>query len=114
MIKEEMGKVAVGGDRSKLDALEKYRDQYQEQVNILTTRMQMGDSSELLSEQQIQDKVELLCKLPHYGAQLKQIKHVVSNTHGATFREQSHHVRVKAKRWTIAGTWQYLRDGFKS
>jgi flagellar biosynthesis GTPase FlhF len=117
MIKEERGKVAVGGDPSKLEALEKYRDQYREQVNILTTKMQRGDGSVLLSEQEVHDKVQQLYALKYYGNQLRQIKTIVSKAHGATFREESHHVRVRAKGWSLgdgvsSGIWQRLRDGF--
>ncbi|KAA8896253.1 hypothetical protein FN846DRAFT_921745 [Sphaerosporella brunnea] len=116
MIKEERGKVAAGGDHAKLEALEKYRDQYQTQVNILTTRMRHGDDSELLSEQGVHEKVQQLYSLKYYGQQLRRIKTIVMKAHGDTFREQSHHVHVRAKRWTIgsavAGGWQRLRDGW--
>ncbi|KAF8426192.1 hypothetical protein EV426DRAFT_560164 [Tirmania nivea] len=99
MIKEERGKVAVGGDRSKLDDLEKYLVQYQEQVKILTERMESGKGCELLNAQEVQKRVQELYSLFHYGSQLRQIKSVVHQAHGDTFREESHNVRVKSKLW---------------
>ena len=110
MIKEEMGKVHVGGNPAKLKDLEKHRDQYQEKVNILTTRMQCGDGSVLLSEQEVHDKVQQLYSLKYYGKNLREIKSIVAKAHGDTFREQSHHVRVKAKRFNVGGT---IAGGFQ-
>lgn len=120
MIKEERGKVAVGGDRSKLDDLEKYLVQYQEQVKILTERMESGKGCEVLNAQEVQKRVQELYNLSHYGPQLRQIKSVVRQTHGDTFREESHNVRVRNKLWggsiskVVVGGYRYARDGFNS
>ncbi|KAF8426193.1 hypothetical protein EV426DRAFT_641150 [Tirmania nivea] len=120
MIKEERGKVAVGGDRSKLDDLEKYLVQYQEQVKILTERMESGKGCELLNAQEVQKRVQELYSLFHYGSQLRQIKSVVHQAHGDTFREESHNVRVKSKLWrgrssireVVVDGYRCFRDGF--
>ena len=99
MIKEERGKVAVGGDPGKLEGLEKYRDQYQEQVKILTEKMDQGTGFELMTEQQVRNKVNHLYLLRYYGDQLRQIKTVVKKTHGDTFREESHSGVVRSTHW---------------
>lgn len=120
MIKEERGKVAVGGDRSKLDDLEKYLVQYQEQVKILTERMESGKGCELLNAQQVQKRVQELYNLFHYGSQLRQIKSVVRQVHGDTFREESHNVRVKSRLWggsirkVFADGYRYARDNISN
>jgi len=118
MIKEERGKVAVGGDAAKLEDLERYRDQYQEKVKILTTRMQKGDDSVLLSEEEVYAEVKKLYSLKYYGQQLSQIKSIVNSAHSDTFREESHSIRVKAKRWNVTSTlgsgWRYMRGGVGS
>lgn len=122
MIKER-GKVAAGGDRSKLDDLERYLVQYREQVKILSDRMESGKDCELLSAQGVQKRVEELYRLVHYGPQLRQIKSVVRQAHSDTFREESHNVRVKSKLWgggtpslrkAVAAGYQYARDGFNN
>ena len=100
MIKEEWGKVAAGRDPTKLDNLEKYRNQYQEQVKILTERMQKGTGFEVWTEQQLRQHVDRLSLLKYYGSQLQQIKTVMKKTHGNTFREESHPVRIKSRLWT--------------
>ena len=116
MIKEERGKVAVGGDRSKLDDLERYLVQYQEQVKTLTERMESGKDCELLSAQEVQKRVHELYSLPHYGQSLRQIKSIVRQAHGDTFREESHNVRVRSKLWrgsigkAVVGGYRYTRD----
>ena len=97
MIKEEQGKVAAGGNPTKLDSLERYRNQYQEQVKILTERMQKGSGFEIWTEQQVRHHVDQLYLLKYYGSQLQQIKTVVKKTHGSTFREESHPVRIKSR-----------------
>jgi len=118
MIREERGKVAVGGGATKLEDLERYRDQYQEKVKILTTRMQKGDDSVLLSEEEVYAEVKKLYSLKYYGQRLSQIKSIVNSAHSDTFREESHCIRVKAKRWTVTSMqdsgWRYVRGGFGS
>ena len=123
MIKEERGKVAVGGDRSKLDDLEQYLVQYQEQVKVLSQRMESGKGCELLSAQGVQKRVQELYSLSHYGQNLRQIKSVVRQAHGDTFREESHNVRVKSKLWrggtssigkVVVSTYQCARHSIHS
>jgi len=119
MIKEEKGKVAVGGDPTKLDNLEKYRVQYQEQVKILSERMESGKNCELLTAQEVNKRVQDLYKVPYYGTQLRQIQSVVRRTHFDTFREESHNVRVKSRIWRegtsvrkgAADGYRYARNG---
>jgi GTPase SAR1 family protein len=118
LIDEEQGKVHHGQKRDKLDALLQYRDQYKEQVRILSTRLAQGDGSVLLSEQEVQEKIKQLYVLKNYGQDLQQIKTIVSKAHSETFREQSHHVRVRGKHWdlrgALAGGYKRLRDTFAS
>ncbi|RPB20399.1 hypothetical protein L211DRAFT_813285 [Terfezia boudieri ATCC MYA-4762] len=117
MIKEEKGKVAVGGDPTKLDNLEKYRVQYQQQVKILSERMESGKDCELLTAQEVHKRVQELYNLHYYGTQLRQIQSVVRKTHGDTFREESHNVRVKSRIWKgerIKKAVTYVRNGFQS
>jgi len=118
MIREERGKVAVGGGATKLEDLERYRDQYQEKVKILTTRMQKGDDSVLLSEEEVYAEVKKLYSLKYYGQRLSQIKSIVNSAHSNTFREESHCIRAKAKRWTVTSMqdsgWRYVHSGFGS
>ena len=97
MIKEEKGKVAVGDGPTKLDNLEKYRVQYQQQVKIPTERMGSGEGCELPSVQEVQKRVQDLYSLSYYCPQLRQIKPVVRQAHGDTFREESHNVRVSSR-----------------
>ena len=96
--------VAAGGDPTKLDQLEKYRDQYQEQINILTQRMQAGDESDLMTEDDLCQTVQQLYSLKHYGPQLRQIKFIVKKVHADTFHEEAHYIRARSKRWAESGT----------
>ncbi|KAF8461505.1 hypothetical protein BDZ91DRAFT_829657 [Kalaharituber pfeilii] len=98
-IREEKGKVGAGGDPTELNFLESYRDQYQQQVKILTERMEKGKGFKLLTEQQVHERVRELYSLEHYGRQLQQIKTVVKKAHDNTVREESHRVHVNATRW---------------
>ncbi|KAF8461508.1 hypothetical protein BDZ91DRAFT_829666 [Kalaharituber pfeilii] len=99
MIREEKGKVAAGGDPAKLDSLEKYRDQYREQVKVLTERMEESKDFKLLTEQQVHENVRELYSLKHYGAQLRQINTIVKKAHDDTVREESHRININATRW---------------
>ncbi|KAI5782393.1 hypothetical protein DFH27DRAFT_637422, partial [Peziza echinospora] len=92
LIKDERGKVSAGGNSDKLDSLEAYRDQYREQVRILTAQIDSGDKSELLDSQGVHNVVKKLYSLKYYGNQLKQIKSVIARAHDGTFREEAHHV----------------------
>jgi hypothetical protein len=114
MIKEERGKVAVGGARTKLEALEKYRAQYQEKVNILTKKMESGDDSVLLSDKEVHEKVQHLYKLKHYGENLRAIKTIVSRAHRNTFRETPHNIPVKAKGWVFSGARAAVASGARA
>jgi len=100
MITEEKGKVAVGGDETKLGNLERYRAEYQESVKILTERMESGRDCELPSAQDVHNTVQALYALQYYGDQLRQIQSVVRKAHSDTFREETHNVRVRANRWS--------------
>uniref|UniRef100_A0A914V8I0 Uncharacterized protein n=1 Tax=Plectus sambesii TaxID=2011161 RepID=A0A914V8I0_9BILA len=75
MIKEEEDKVKEGGGKDVLDNLKKYKDQYDQQVKILTENMNAKARS-VKSVEEINAMVAGLSKLKHCGSTIEEIKKI--------------------------------------
>jgi hypothetical protein len=73
------------------DALEEDRDKHEESVRLLTQRFEEGQTSELLTTKEVEDLIEQLYRLEHFGADLKALKTSIQiATEAATYREPPH------------------------
>jgi hypothetical protein len=97
LIKEERGKVEAGGHPRRLDSLMKDRREYEEMINSLTAsiqnKQQTDPSFQRLTDKQVQDKVEELYKLKHFGENLRKVNASITAAHEATYRELPFRVR---------------------
>jgi hypothetical protein len=103
LIKEELDKVNVaGGGRERLDGLLRHRLEHVQQVEVLTKNMDSGSSDELLDEAGVEDLVEHLYHLKHWGKNLRDIKDNAEVTHLATYRERPYRLqgRNSSSSWT--------------
>lgn len=66
-IKEEDKKVKVGGRREKLERMEKSRDSYKKQIEILDQQMSRGESVNILNPSEVDKVVKKLYALKHNG-----------------------------------------------
>jgi hypothetical protein len=94
-IQEERAVVEAGGSRDKLDSLEQSRNQYQQEINVLNEHMEKGESSKLLDRAGVENLVEKLHSLPHYGGRLKDIGMVVDEIQSFEQREKTRDFRGK-------------------
>jgi hypothetical protein len=90
-IREEKDKVAWGGSEKTLRALEKSRQQYIEEIEILKNGMAAGAGvgSSVFTPEQVQDALKELYGLKHYGAKLKEAVEAVNSAgqRAAAYRE---------------------------
>lgn len=70
-IKEERGKVQIGGNPKSLENLETLLKQYTEERQILETSIHMQETKKTLSPSEIKKKIEELYQLPLQGKTLK-------------------------------------------
>lgn len=106
LIKEETEKVQIaGGDRDRLDNLLRHRLEHVQQVEVLTKSMASGGNEELLDEAGVEDLVEHLYKLKHWGKNLRDIKNNAEATHQAAYRERPFRPqtsRHSTSSWTLS------------
>ncbi|KAL4860826.1 hypothetical protein BDV12DRAFT_204647 [Aspergillus spectabilis] len=96
-IEDKRRHVADGGSRDEFDALEKYRKQYEKEIEILNEHMENGEDSKLLDQAGVEKLLSELYSLPHYGKDLKAIQTVLSRTQLFEQRERSHVYRTKTR-----------------
>jgi hypothetical protein len=94
LIKEEVDKVNVaGGGRERLEGLLRHRLEHLQQVEVLTKNMESGSNNELLDEAGVEDLVEHLYQLKHWGKNLRDIKDNAEANHLATYRERPYRLQ---------------------
>jgi GTPase SAR1 family protein len=98
-IEDERSKVAVGGSRDKLDNLTQYKEQYQQQINILEEYMKKGEDQMLLNQAGVEMLVQDLYTLPHYGKALRDMGQVIRNVQTVVHREKPYVMRARSH-WT--------------
>jgi hypothetical protein len=71
--------------------LEEDRGKHEESVRLLTQRFEEGQTSELLTTKEVEDLIEQLYRLEHFGADLKALKTSIQiATEAVTYREPPH------------------------
>ncbi|OCK85677.1 hypothetical protein K432DRAFT_439107 [Lepidopterella palustris CBS 459.81] len=76
---------------ARKDSLEEERDNHEECVRVLTQNFEAGKTSELLTDRQVEELIESLYRLEHFGAQLKALKTGIERaTEPAIYRESAH------------------------
>lgn len=98
-IEQEKGKVACGGKRDRLRGLELSRKEHEAMIHTLEDSMKHGEGSELLDENGVQNRLNKLFKLHHYGDNLKEIKDTIDKAKHATYREKPYSIRA-GPHWT--------------
>jgi hypothetical protein len=93
LITGEQDKIAAGGSRQKLQALEADRREYLETIAILTTNLSSNGNFRPLDEAGVGRKVQELYSLKHFGRNLQRVKNVVSQAHQATYREKPYRIQ---------------------
>lgn len=88
-------KVTVGGDPDCLERLEENKKQYRELIQVFTKNIEQGKGHRVLDEKGVDERVNSLYNLPHYGEMLRQAVKVVEITHANTCREKPYYVPPK-------------------
>ena len=74
LISVEKQKEQAGGSNSVRNGLEKLKQRYQEQIDLLLTEMSRVDSSvQVMTTEQVGEKVKSLCNLKHAGQYFKKM-----------------------------------------
>ena len=104
LIKAEKDKVDVGGNDTKLKALEENLQRHKEIIDVLTRSIDSGTMSmaddEDMTEAGVERMVCMLYSLKHFGTNLQSLQHGISLAHEATNRE----IRLPVKRNPITAT----------
>ena len=77
LIKEEREKVGYGGDQTRLESLEKDREEYATFVKTMTMSIDSGKGYKMLDEEGVYELVDNLYKLKHSGGDLKVSTHAL-------------------------------------
>ena len=88
LIKEEKGKVFAGGRQDRLENLERHLGEHVEQRKVLKDNISSGSKDELLDEAGVEDLVEHLYRLKHWGKNLRDIKNNAEADYLAEYREK--------------------------
>lgn len=88
LIKEERGKVSMGGSKERLDNLERHLKEHVEQRKVLRDNIRQGSRDDLLDEAEVESLVDHLYRLKHWGANLRDIKTKAEADHLAEYREK--------------------------
>ncbi|KAI1496342.1 hypothetical protein F5X99DRAFT_75594 [Biscogniauxia marginata] len=92
LLDQERVKIHSGGSKKRLINLEKYKAEHLQRVDALKKAMEEGDSSKLLDDGGIQQLVEGLYGLPHFGKDLRDIVKNQEKAAEATYRERTYNV----------------------
>ena len=95
LIKEEEAKAQAGGNRRRLNALQDDRTQHEEEIQVLKDNLERDPddpSCRPLTQQDVNDKVQELYRLKHFGKNLEAVTKSISAVHEATYREIPHRV----------------------
>ncbi|KAF2669828.1 hypothetical protein BT63DRAFT_222869 [Microthyrium microscopicum] len=92
LIKAEKDKVQIGGNKARLDALEQDLNKHHEIVGILTRSMNSKHNTADITEAGVHKTVKELYNLKHFGKDLQNLQHGISEAHQATYREIPHNV----------------------
>lgn len=98
-IKQEQGKIQAGGSKDKSLRLKEFRQQYEQEVAILEDFQKKGENHRLLDQAGVEEMVQKLCTLKHYGGQFRQVRENVDVSQVAPSRERSHYISAK-EHWT--------------
>lgn len=96
-IDEERAKVAADGSRDKLKNLLDYRNEYQQQVQLLDDYMEKGKGYLLLSQEGVNSLMKDIYNLKHYGQNLGGLSKVFSPSKATNRREKPHVMPGRAK-----------------
>ncbi|KAI7976285.1 hypothetical protein EIK77_010758 [Talaromyces pinophilus] len=94
LIKQERGKVSVGGSRENLDFLEQYRAEYEERIQVLEENLSLGNVHEELDQKGAELLIHELYSLPYCGQLLKTNSKVMQQPHRIERREMIYHVKT--------------------
>ncbi|PMD45744.1 hypothetical protein L207DRAFT_630143 [Hyaloscypha variabilis F] len=76
---------------ARKDSLEEERDNHEECVRVLKQKFEAGKTGELLTDKQVQELIESLYRLEHFGAELKALKTGIERAiDPAIYREHAH------------------------
>lgn len=94
LIKKETARMVAGGRGSRLlDSLQRNRREHLQNVDILSKNMTKGLTEELLDEARVEDPVDHLYRLKHWGKNLREMKDQVEATHLSCYREKPYRPR---------------------
>ncbi|KAL8673300.1 MAG: hypothetical protein Q9168_002262 [Polycauliona sp. 1 TL-2023] len=98
LIKDEQMKVQAGGNNKRLASLTDERHKHTELIEVITRNMNSQAKWDDFREGAIDQMVQELYRLKHFGKMLKNMKHGIATAHQATYREIPYTVRRKALR----------------
>ncbi|KAI2637959.1 hypothetical protein GGS26DRAFT_435232 [Hypomontagnella submonticulosa] len=113
LIKQEKGKVSVGGSQDRLERLEQSRLEYKQLIETFETNLRNGDGHRVLSCNEVGTKVKDLFALKHYGPQLRKAVMVVDKAHLDEFREKPNrilHIPSKSRGNKNRGFWSFIKS----
>jgi hypothetical protein len=91
--------VSVGAVRARLEGLLKYRGEHKEAINFLERNMSQGTGSTVLDQAGVEQLVQTLYSLKHYGHELQRIRETIEEAHEIAYREKPYYMRAKPD-WT--------------
>lgn len=105
LIKEEVDKVNIaGGGRERLDNLLRHRREHIQQVEVLSKNMDSGPTDELLDETGVEELVEHLYQLKHWGKNLRDIKDQAEAAHLDSYRERPYRPHARSSSSILASS----------
>jgi hypothetical protein len=96
LIKEEEGKVSVGGSQDRLQNLQHHLREHVEQVKVLTQNMEGDGKDEILDEEGVEALVDHLYHLKHWGKNLREIKDRAEVDYLHLYQEKPYRPRVSS------------------
>jgi hypothetical protein len=99
LIGEEHNDKKVKAYKDRLQALEEYRNEYEQRIQVLDQKMALGNEEDLLTEEGVENLVKHLYWLKHYKQNLKDLKFGTKAASLATYHEQTYRVSKRKKNW---------------
>jgi len=96
LIKEEQGKVSVGGSRENLDFLEQYRAEYEERIQVLEENLSQGNVHDELDQKGAERLMQELYELPYCGQLFKKNEKAIQQQRVQP-REMIYHMKTHEK-----------------
>jgi hypothetical protein len=105
-IKQEKEKVVLHDVSPKqLEGLIKRRQEYEERIDSIKRSIAAGTGEEVLDENGVEELVEELFQMKHWGQNLQDVQEVATAAEEAAYRERPYAVTRRKKNWVQPVKW---------